>query len=405
MANQRKEIKQANRANQIKSLIGWEDYLGLAFIGLGILSMVFGIVDQLGPELIGIGVTVIIIENAYQIRTIRIQEQEEKRRLFVQMGSPDKAFAIEAVRQIKPRGWLYDGSLEGISLSRANLSGAILDGAAMNGVNCSISSLDNIVLHNAELQGANFKSASLGGALLSKADLSFSNFKRAVLTEANLRDSNLKGANFSEANLAGANLDGAIFDNTVFSFADLAKADISRTNMQNIAEIEKIWFGGLMEEGSLFVDTTLPDGSQVDDPRNSHVCFKEWVNERRIIEIEDSIAGIQELQRLGGKKNPAKVLNKDLFAALEIFTSILEKTLEGGVGEISKIGLAEKEVIQIFDGLLDASQKDELAKGESALFEYYLVIIALTRTLSQLKRYKLGFQPCQVKYDHLPQLT
>ena len=59
--------------NITKTVIEWEDYHGLALIILGVLSMYFDYIPQLGPELIGIGMTVIIIENPYQIRIIRLQ--------------------------------------------------------------------------------------------------------------------------------------------------------------------------------------------------------------------------------------------------------------------------------------------------------------------------------------------
>jgi hypothetical protein len=68
-------------------------------------------------ELASIAITVLIIDALVQRR----EEEREKRDLILQMGSPDKAFAIEAVRQLRARGWLNDGSLRDSSFIKANL--------------------------------------------------------------------------------------------------------------------------------------------------------------------------------------------------------------------------------------------------------------------------------------------
>ena len=72
-------------------------------------SLVTKIFNDLRAELIGIGLTVVLIDLAYK----RVQTREEKERLILQMSSPDNPFAIEALRQITERGWLTDGSLRG----------------------------------------------------------------------------------------------------------------------------------------------------------------------------------------------------------------------------------------------------------------------------------------------------
>jgi len=61
----------------------------------------------LSNELIGIGITVLIIDNANEL----MKRREENRRLIPQMGSPDNAFVVEAVRQLRKRDWLKDGSI------------------------------------------------------------------------------------------------------------------------------------------------------------------------------------------------------------------------------------------------------------------------------------------------------
>ena len=54
-------------------------------------------------DLISIGIVVFIIDNVNEM----YRRRAEKERLILQMGSPDHGFAIEAVRQLSVRGWLF----------------------------------------------------------------------------------------------------------------------------------------------------------------------------------------------------------------------------------------------------------------------------------------------------------
>ena len=76
---------------RLKSYIGWEDYLGFAIFLIGVLgyfvlpipffpglTMVY---TEIREELIGIGIVVLIIDNANE----SIKRREEKKRLILQM--------------------------------------------------------------------------------------------------------------------------------------------------------------------------------------------------------------------------------------------------------------------------------------------------------------------------------
>ena len=150
----------------IRSYIG---YIAVGLIILGALGYFEGPIPyvahltdfylDLRAGLIGIGITVLIIYQMYRRR-------EEKQWWILQMGSPDNAFAIEAVHQMRARQWLFDGSL----------LGAILRGAD---------------LHMANLYRANLTEADLVGANLSEANLSGANLRKAVLSKADLHAANL----------------------------------------------------------------------------------------------------------------------------------------------------------------------------------------------------------------------
>jgi hypothetical protein len=111
------------------------------------------------------------------------ERQHLKADLIVQLGSRDNATTIRAAEELGRHGWLYDGSLKGISLDSSNLRGAPLQKADLRGT----------LLWNSNLRGA-----SLGGALLQKARLQGSD-----LEGAGLQGTRLQGARLDETNLKG----------------------------------------------------------------------------------------------------------------------------------------------------------------------------------------------------------
>lgn len=201
----------------IWSYVGWDDYLAGFILLVGVLGFIDGpmpyvpgwdmFYEGIRYELIGIGVSVLIIANAGEV----VSRGQEKKRLILQMGSPDNAFAVEAARQIRSKGWLVDGSLRGAYLIRANLSGARLTEANLSGA----------ALIRADLRGAN-----LYGANLTRAYLSFDN-----LSKANLRRANLTGAKLIRADLRGANLTGADLTETTLRGANLTETDLTETDL------------------------------------------------------------------------------------------------------------------------------------------------------------------------------
>ncbi|MBN8596010.1 MAG: pentapeptide repeat-containing protein [Anaerolineae bacterium] len=66
--------------------------------------------------------TVLIIDQRAEQRAIRQRKEE----LIAQMGSRSNAFALEAVRLLRSKKWLMDGSMNGANLSRGELENAEL---------------------------------------------------------------------------------------------------------------------------------------------------------------------------------------------------------------------------------------------------------------------------------------
>jgi Pentapeptide repeats (8 copies) len=196
---------------------------GLVLLGIGAVIVLFGYVfsqeernfhvfveqvySNLGIELISIGITVLIIENLNR----QISERDRKAELILQMGSPDNAFAVEAVRILRSKHWLTDGSLEGADLQHANLQGADLQQANLQGADFRF----------ANLQGAKLSYADLRGADLVAANLQQAKLYYANLRGASLQNTKLQGADLMFAFLQGTDLSRALFDqNTILSYSD-----------------------------------------------------------------------------------------------------------------------------------------------------------------------------------------
>jgi hypothetical protein len=199
--------------------------IGVLIVGIGYAAtqggfdwhtLVAEIYSNLGIEFVSIAITVLVVDRLNQRQSIF----ERRTDLILQMGSPDNAFAIEAVRLLRQRGWLVDGSLRGANLAKANLAGADLSKADLRGVNMVEAHLEEAQLNNADLReaslgfaqlrGANLSHANLehtrlGGANLEGANLSYTNLAHGEAFSANLHGAHLHNANLQETRLRGAN--------------------------------------------------------------------------------------------------------------------------------------------------------------------------------------------------------
>src|SRR5512146_2144038 len=124
----------------------------------------------------------------------------------------DNKSTLQAVEELRVRGWLTDGSLRGTALCQAQMGNADLMGA----------DLRNIDFHQANLEFADLRKAQLNGAKLNRASLFRANFDQADLRGAqNLTDQQLARAN----QLLGAIMpDGTTYDGRFNLPGDLARA-------------------------------------------------------------------------------------------------------------------------------------------------------------------------------------
>jgi hypothetical protein len=182
-----------------------------------------------------------------------------KEKLIAQMGSKDNKLVLEAITQLRAKGWFRDGSLRGVRLHEANLQNAPLAKADLEG---------------AILLNANLTKAYLGETILRKADLMGAhlceaNMRNIVLTEANLAGANLNGAYLPDARLDRANLSGAKLQGINLWGARLHGANLQGTDMRE----------ALLYRAQFDIETILPDGtcwtaetdmSRFTDPQHMH---------------------------------------------------------------------------------------------------------------------------------------
>ncbi|MFL5804404.1 MAG: pentapeptide repeat-containing protein [Roseiflexaceae bacterium] len=149
---------------------------------------------NVATTLIGIAIAVLTIDWLGERRVEHLAEEQLKAQLIREMGSTDNGIALRAVRELRAREWLEDGSLEWADLDKANLRGADLHMAY----------LQIARLGRSNLQGANLHGANLEGAFLYDTDLRGAELYGAVLYDADLHRADLRGANLSLVHLSDA---------------------------------------------------------------------------------------------------------------------------------------------------------------------------------------------------------
>jgi len=108
---------------------------------------------------------------------------------------------------LREAGWLTDGTLIGVSLVSADLTGANLWAAKLREAD-----LSGAILREANLTRACLAAADLRDADLRNANLWGTDLQRATLCQANLRGANVQGVNLSGADLRGVDMAGLLLD-------------------------------------------------------------------------------------------------------------------------------------------------------------------------------------------------
>ena len=161
--------------------------------------------------------------------------------LVRKLRSTDNKRVLQAVEELRVRGWLSDGSLKNIPICNAQMQDADLLGA----------NLVNVDLHQGQFEHAELCQVDLTGAKLTRANLRDANFSQAKLTDTDLFKADLQNArNLTDEQLAQAKRlwgaimpDGKTYDGRYNLGGDLAFAKWGRVDTndpQAMAEFLRI---------------------------------------------------------------------------------------------------------------------------------------------------------------------
>jgi uncharacterized protein YjbI with pentapeptide repeats len=235
--------------------------IGNNAFGLWITTVLISV----GPELAGIFIGAVTLDYLNERR----QQEQLKAGLIRRMGSSHNEVVDLAVRELAAEGWLSDGSLNGKSFVKADLSncdlgwavmiGADFENACFWGAELSIANLKNAHLFMADLQDTRAVSTILSGSQLQgtkldRAILHGAMIQNAVLSESSLVDADLCHAHLNGASLGGTNLTGADL-----RFANLSGATVGIDQLR---------------QASSLLGTIMPDGVQIG--LRGQPTFEEW---------------------------------------------------------------------------------------------------------------------------------
>jgi uncharacterized protein YjbI with pentapeptide repeats len=122
-------------------------------------------------------------------------------------------------------------SLQGVDVSKANLSRIRLPGADLKDANLQSANLKSADLRKTNLEYANLQEANLEAVNLQESDLEFANLRQVDLVDANLQQIALGAANLQGAYLRGVNLQMAFLTGVELKAASLHGANLQGTSL------------------------------------------------------------------------------------------------------------------------------------------------------------------------------
>ncbi|HTX89749.1 MAG TPA: pentapeptide repeat-containing protein [Anaerolineales bacterium] len=168
-----------------------------------------------------------------------------KTELINKIWGLENKYSLQAIEELRVRGWLSDGSLRGTAFCQAQLQSADLLEA----------DLSNIDFHQANLDFADCSKAKFNGAKLNRASLQGVNFDHADLTNADLYKVNLRGArNLTDEQLSKTNEllgstmpDGKVYDGRFNLVGDLGLARWAKVDASSPVKMAE-FYGVTLDE-------------------------------------------------------------------------------------------------------------------------------------------------------------
>lgn len=252
--------------------------LGIALLSVALTvtlgSQTWGdIIANIGTELVGAVLTYVLLQMV-------VGGAATKEELIAQMGSEVNEVAVPAVEELRRKGWLTDGSLQGADLWVANLREANLYEADLREADLGAANL-----RQAYLMIADLREADLGSADLQEADLAGANLQEATLWVANLQGASLGAANLRKANLERANLRGAMLGSVNLREANLESADLCEAELIGADLRNADVNAEQLAQASYLALAILPDGTALSED-NWEAEFEDWLTRQK--ELEDT---------------------------------------------------------------------------------------------------------------------
>ena len=181
------------------------------WLGANVFSSDSGYSVNLYTEFMGVLATIAIIDVINRGRAKREKIEELKARLVREAKSNVNTVAVQAINELRDKGWLsgedsllidakmWNANLTGADLSSANLKNIHLGGAKLRNTKLWMANLQDAILAGADLQNANLLYVNLSGAILMNAnligvDLRFAHFdKKTILPDAKFKGKDDKG--------------------------------------------------------------------------------------------------------------------------------------------------------------------------------------------------------------------
>ena len=138
-------------------------------------SAIVDFVKSVATNFIEAAITFWVLNQLLEKR--RSEEQEDKhneqvrKELITDLGSNDNQVSLNALNQLRDKGWLQDGSLRKAILISADMSNANLFGADLQGADLRGAKLHSAILRKVKLQGVNLKRAELYNAIIEDVEM------------------------------------------------------------------------------------------------------------------------------------------------------------------------------------------------------------------------------------------
>lgn len=179
----------SNKISKLKDL----DFVMYVILGISVLLFIINTMLQRPNEslfllylpnivtsLLSIFISYKIIDRLIEFRNDQLQKNLVKNQLLSDFGSSINAIAVRAAEKMSALGYLEDGTLDKITLvradlSRAELSGIVITDAQLVGVDFTDSMLDC-----SELQGTTFGNCYLYGTNFEDCDLTDTTFNNSL---------------------------------------------------------------------------------------------------------------------------------------------------------------------------------------------------------------------------------